>query len=113
MSTGVDFQQVDEVNSMNISCEYFGYTLGILIADSGMSQREFARRIGCTDVALSRLCTGKTKQPNLVTAKGIADVCGVSLDELWSRYVSDCSCKGYAKWESLHVRRAEGGGVGA
>lgn len=50
--------------------------------DHGVGQEELARRIKVTGQTISRLERGETKEPDMATLRGIAEVFGVTVDQL-------------------------------
>lgn len=61
--------------------ETLGRNIQRLLAEKGLSRKEFADMTGLTEAAISRYITGK-REPKAITLSAIANVLGVSVDEL-------------------------------
>ncbi len=59
----------------------YGTALRVLLAKSGMSMAELARRSGISRQYLSMLASGKIDEPSLSKAYAIADGLGVSVQD--------------------------------
>lgn len=55
--------------------------LKALLEKQGMTQRELAKKAGTTEVSISRYLSGQ-RVPRLLTLAAIAQVLGVSIDDL-------------------------------
>ena len=62
-----------------------GELVSAWIDSNGMSQREFARKIGSSQAYVQKLCHGGVSYPTLNLAKKMCDVMGITLDEMWSK----------------------------
>lgn len=82
---------------------YFGYTLQRLLKERAIEQKEVARATGLTPSAVSRFINGRQAMPKLSTSRRIADLLGLTLDQLWMECVEDTMTDGYAKWYKLRV----------
>lgn len=82
---------------------YFGYTLQRLLKEHAIEQKDVARATGLTPSAVSRFINGRQAMPKLSTSKRIADLLGLTLDELWRECFEDTRTAGYAKWYKLRV----------
>ena len=74
MVAGNEFQKT---NTGDVFCD----RLRTLIKSMGISQRELAKKIGCTEVTISRYITGE-RVPSATVVVKIANVLGVSVDYL-------------------------------
>ena len=74
MVAGNEFQKT---NTGDVFC----YRLRTLIKSMGISQRELAKKIGCTEVTISRYITGE-RVPSATVVVKIANALGVSVDYL-------------------------------
>lgn len=74
MTAGNEFQKI---NTGDVFCE----RLRILIKSMGITQKELAKKIGCTEVTISRYITGE-RVPKATIVVKIANVLGVSVDYL-------------------------------
>ena len=74
MVAGNEFQKT---NTGDVFCD----RLRTLIKSMGISQRELAKKIGCTEVTISRYITGE-RVPSATVVVKIANVFGVSVDYL-------------------------------
>lgn len=83
--------------------EYFGYTLQRLLVERGLEQKDVARVTGLTPSGVSRFINGRQAMPKLSTSRRIADLLGLTLDELWRECFEDTRTAGYAKWYQLRV----------
>ena len=78
MSTNLEFQnwETEEAGELKI-----GDSIAIVLAKRGMSQRELANKIHCTEVSVSRYINN-TRVPKATILVEIAKVLDVSVDEL-------------------------------
>lgn len=60
-----------------------------LLAERGMKQADFARATGWSTGYVADMCTGRVKDPSLSRSIVIAEVLGVSLQELADRSFGD------------------------
>ena len=74
MVAGSEFQKI---NTGDVFCE----RLRILIKSTGITQKELAKKVGCTEVTLSRYITGE-RVPKATIVVKIANALGVSVDYL-------------------------------
>ncbi len=56
-----------------------------LLAEKGIKQADFARATGWSTGYIADMCTGRVKDPSLKRAQVIAEVLGISLQELADR----------------------------
>lgn len=63
----------------------FGEVIRELLAERGMSQAEFARRTGFGTSYVSQVCRGVVDDPSLSRCQVMADVLGVTLQDLYDR----------------------------
>lgn len=59
----------------------FSYRLKVAIKASGLKQKEIARKIGVSEITISRYCAG-TQAPNATNIQELARVLGVPLSTL-------------------------------
>ena len=60
-----------------------------LLAERGMKQADFARATGWSTGYVADMCTGRVKDPSLTRSKTIAEVLGISLQELYDLSFGD------------------------
>lgn len=67
----------------------FASAFNDLLEERGMSQADFARAAGWQTSYVSQVSRGLVKDPSLTRAKVVANVFGVSLQELYDRSFGD------------------------
>lgn len=67
----------------------FASAFNDLLNERGMSQADFARASGWQTSYVSQVSRGLVKDPSLTRAKTVANVFGVSLQELYDRSFGD------------------------
>lgn len=67
----------------------FASAFNDLLDEHGMTQADFARAAGWQTSYVSQVSRGLVKDPSLTRAKTVANVFGVSLQELYDRSMED------------------------
>ena len=86
----------------------FGGKVKALLEERGMSQRDFARKLGATEVTVSRYVNGK-REPRIATILKIAEILNVTPEYLFGLGSVDerncTNCKHHADSEAICILR--------